>query len=589
MDHTSPGETQERTQAQRPRVVHARPVTQPLSGREAAAVHAANPGRRPVASASRRSQMSRIIMSQGNNGDDARLFNNGQGGGWNDDFDDPPKKKRKKNKHPFLCATVIVVCTLVIVSLGLLVSPQLLGTFWTGMPNYAFANGRIITWDNGRQSQYRQYRTYLERDTIFPGVYIDGIHVGDMTIDEARAALATSAQQTASPFSVTVNIGNKSWLIDNQRVPITRNVDQVLAKAYALGRQNTTALSGTDVTPFSQRLEKALSLRTEGANFTSEMTYDTATVRSLVDAIVSYVNRDAVDAQVQSFDFSTKSFTFSDESVGVQVNGDALYQQVIAKLDAREYGTAITIEPEIITPKVTKVELMNNFKLVSSYTTETTSNSNRNTNVNLSAQAINGRTVMPGETFSFNATTGQRTEAKGYKEAIAISGGQSVPDIGGGVCQTSSTLFNAVARADLEIVDRSPHAWPSSYVAKGLDATVNWPNLDFKFKNNRSTPIFIIAYYNNRKVTVEIYGMGLGTGVMIDLQSEVVRTLKAPSDVKYVQNTSLPVGSSKETIQARTGYVVDTYKVWYRDGNEIKREKLCTSTYRAFQRTVEYN
>ena len=484
---------------------------------------------------------------------------------------------------------MIVVCTLVIVSLGLLVSPQLLGTFWTGMPNYAFANGRIITWDNGRQSQYRQYRTYLERDTIFPGVYIDGIHVGDMTIDEARAALATSAQQTASPFSVTVNIGNKSWLIDNQRVPITRNVDQVLAKAYALGRQNTTALSGTDVTPFSQRLEKALSLRTEGANFTSEMTYDTATVRSLVDAIVSYVNRDAVDAQVQSFDFSTKSFTFSDESVGVQVNGDALYQQVIAKLDAREYGTAITIEPEIITPKVTKVELMNNFKLVSSYTTETTSNSNRNTNVNLSAQAINGRTVMPGETFSFNATTGQRTEAKGYKEAIAISGGQSVPDIGGGVCQTSSTLFNAVARADLEIVDRSPHAWPSSYVAKGLDATVNWPNLDFKFKNNRSTPIFIIAYYNNRKVTVEIYGMGLGTGVMIDLQSEVVRTLKAPSDVKYVQNTSLPVGSSKETIQARTGYVVDTYKVWYRDGNEIKREKLCTSTYRAFQRTVEYN
>ena len=196
---------------------------------------------------------------------------------------------------------------------------------------------------------------------------------------------------------------------------------------------------------------------------------------------------------------------------------------------------------------------------------------------------------MPGEVFSFNQTTGQRTEAKGYKEAIAISGGQTVPDIGGGVCQTSGTLFNAIARADLEVVYRSPHAWPSTYVTIGQDATVNWPDLDFRFRNNKDTPIFIISWYKDRKIAVEIYGLSLGDGVTIELESDVVKTIRPPSDVKYVQNTNLAAGTSKQTIEARTGYVVDTYKVWYRNGQEFKREKMYTSNYKSYQRTVEYN
>lgn len=243
----------------------------------------------------------------------------------------------------------------------------------------------------------------------------------------------------------------------------------------------------------------------------------------------------------------------------------------------------------MVLAEVTKVELMNRFRLVASYTTETTSNRNRNHNIELSAAAINGQTVMPGETFSFNRATGERTAAKGYREADAISGGQSVPEIGGGVCQTSSTLFNAVARANLEIVSRSPHAWPSSYVEKGMDATVNWPGLDFTFRNNTEWPIFIVSYYKNRKVTVEIYGMSLAEGQTIELESQVVRTYEAPSGIKWVQDPSLQPGESKTTVKARKGYEVETYKVWYQNGKEVRREKLCNSTYKAYQETVEYN
>ena len=319
------------------------------------------------------------------------------------------------------------------------------------------------------------------------------------------------------------------------------------------------------------------------------MTYDKETVRALTDSIVAYVNRDPIDAQVTTFNFDTKTFTFSDDEPGVYLDGDEVYNKVVAALDGGDSFATLTIEPEILLADTTKAELMNSFKMVSSYTTTTTKNSNRNTNIELSASAINGTTVMPGETFSFNDTTGKRTVEKGYKEAVAISGGQNVPDVGGGVCQTSSTLFNAVARANLEIVYRSPHAWPSSYVEKGMDATVNWPNLDFKFRNNTDYPVFIVSYYAKQKVTVEIYGVGLQDGMTIDLQSVVTKTIPAPEGTKYVQNTNLPAGTQKDTVKARTGYVVETYQVWYKNGVEVSRNLLCTSTYKAYQKTVEYN
>ena len=157
------------------------------------------------------------------------------------------------------------------------------------------------------------------------------------------------------------------------------------------------------------------------------------------------------------------------------------------------------------------------------------------------------------------------------------------------MCQTSSTLFNAVARANLEIVERSPHAWPSSYVEKGFDATVNWPGLDFKFKNNTEWPVFILAEYANQKVTVRLYGMSLGVDTRIDLESVTVRTLAQPEGTNYVINYSLAPGESKRTVKGRQGYVVDTWKVWYQGEREIKREKLFTSTYKAYQETIEYN
>ena len=318
----------------------------------------------------------------------------------------------------------------------------------------------------------------------------------------AVQALASQSDASGASFDITLSVGNQSWHVTPERVPVTRNTAEVIEQAWALGRGNTAGLRGTGRTPFQERMDKASGLRSFPVTLETVKTWDHAALRELCEGIANYVNRDPVNSAVATFDFGTKQFTFTDDIPGAYLDAGELYKRAAAMLDEGDYFNTLFMTPEKRIADVTKTELMNSFGLISAYTTKTTNNKNRNINIQLSAQAINGTTVMPGETFSFNGATGERTAAKGYLPAAAISGGQSKDEIGGGVCQTSSTLFNAVARANLEIVERSPHAWPSSYVEKGFDATVNWPGLDFKFKNNTDWPIFITAAYADRKAAI---------------------------------------------------------------------------------------
>ncbi len=492
-------------------------------------------------------------------------------------------------RHTALWLFVAVFCLMCTGVLGLLVAPQLIGVSWQGMPNFAFVNGSVIREDADTIRAFRNYREVMATDTIHNGVYIDGIHVGGMTKAQAIEAVGIAPGNAGSEFAIQIIVQGNVWSVDSGNIPLYRNTEELVALAYAVGRSNTTAIRGTGVTPFRQRLNTVQSVWQTPVAYYTQTTYDHAAVRELVDDIALEVNREPINASVAQFDQSSKTFTFDADVSGVYISADDIYNAVVARLDGGVYYDTLQVEPQIILADVTKAELMNSFGLISSYTTKTTSNRNRNTNIDLAAQAINGRTVLPGETFSFNQATGQRTEAKGYKPASALGGGETFDEIGGGVCQTSTTLFNAVARANLTITDRDPHAWPSTYVPRGEDATVNWPNLDFRFRNDTDWPIFLVSWYSDRNVTVEVYGMSLGDGVTIDLESETTYTKKPPSDPLYVQNPELPFGTQKTTVKPRTGYTVETYKVWYRNGQEFQREKLHTSHYKMYQETIEWN
>ena len=501
----------------------------------------------------------------------------------------PIRKKKRKNKHTALWLMVAFICLMATGVLLLFAGPQLLGVAYDDMPNFAFVNGSLVRYDKATADAYESYRQYMDTDRIFPGVYIDGIHVGGMTREEAAEAVSQVQGGAGSAFQILVTVGEYTWSVDSNTVPLYRNIDEVIAQAYAVGRMNTTVIRGTTTTPFHQRLSTVQDALTNPRSYQTVTTYDRDVVRQIVDGIAASVNREPVNASVATFDPSSKQFTFYPDESGVYIDAEQIYQTVVGFLDSGVYEQTIWVEPQIQLASVTKAELMNSFGRISSFTTQTTSSANRNTNIRLAAEAITNYTLLPGETFSFNQATGQRTAEKGYKPAAAIAGGETFDEIGGGVCQTSTTLFNAVARANLKIVDRDPHAWPSNYVDKGEDATVNWPNLDFRFKNDTDWPIFIVAWYKDRKVTVEIYGKMLEEGVTIDLVSETTYTKEPPDEPLYVYNADLDVGEEKRTVQARTGYTVETYKVWYKNGKEIGREKLHTSHYKMYQETIEYN
>lgn len=498
------------------------------------------------------------------------------------------RRGKKKNQHALLWLLTGVISLTATLGLLVLAAPQILGISLPHVPRLAFVNGSIIQYDEERVANFNSAVALVSTDRIFPGVTIDGVDVSGLTKAEAEAVLGQGGEDRRS-VALHVQADAYTYDITGNDVPLYRNVSEMVQLAYAAGRSNSTTLRGTGRTPLSERVAAIRSLNSQGVALTTQITYDHDNVRRIAENIAADVTCDPVNATVESFNADTKKFTFNSEINGAWLDAEEVYRTLTGVLDLGNYTASLTLHSETVLADATVAQVANRFGCIATYTTKTTSNKNRNTNIDLSCNAINGVAVNPGETFSFNQATGQRTAAKGYKEATAISGGQSVPEVGGGVCQTSSTLFNAVARANLEIVYRSPHAWPSSYVEKGMDATVNWPNLDFKFKNDTEWPVYIVAQYSNQKCTVSIYGMLLEDGVTIDLESKVTRTIDPPSETKYVQNTSLPSGTQQTTIKKRTGYEVETYQVWYRDGQEIKRELLCTSTYKAYQETVEYN
>ncbi len=506
------------------------------------------------------------------------------------DFNSPKTKPAKKRAGlAMLYIFASLVCVVLLLGVAYLLFPQKSGFVWKGLPNFAFVNGNIIQYEPQKIEELNRTLSYVQRDTFFPGVYIDGIHLGDKTKEEAQALLASGTEGIQKSFAVQVAIGDKVWKIDSTNVPVTRNFGNLLEQAWAFGRSNTAYLSGTNQSPIAERMNTALTYRKEGMSLYSDWTYSTETVRKLVNEIAAYIDRAPIDAQIAEFDFNTRTFSFTDDSPGVSIDAEELYQKVIAEIDKWQENGYVTLEPKVVLANVRKHDLMNNFKMVAAYTTKTSGTKERLANIDLACRSINGTVLMPGESFSFNKVVGQRTIEKGYSQAGTIAKGQLIQDVGGGVCQVSTTLYNAVVRADLKIDKRNNHAWPISYISIGEDAAVNWPNLDLQFSNNKNTPVFIIMYYNSKSTSCEIYGMSLGDGIEIDLESTVVQQIAPPAEPEYIYNANLPLGAQQTTVKARSGYKVDTYKIWKQAGKEIKREKIHTTTYKSYQEKIEYN
>ncbi len=226
--------------------------------------------------------------------------------------------------------------------------------------------------------------------------------------------------------------------------------------------------------------------------------------------------------------------------------------------------------------------------LLATYTTYyDASNINRDNNIVLAANKINGTIVSPNEEFSYNKTVGKRTIENGFKEAKAYAGGKVVLDVGGGICQLSSTIYNSVLLANLEITDRHNHYFKTSYVPEGQDATVSWGALDFKFKNNRKYPIKIEAKVGDGVATINIYGIKQDDDYTVVIESNVTSIIA--SKTEYNTDTTLPKGTEVTTQKGSNGCTSETYKSLLKNGVVVSKTLISSDTYNALPTIISRN
>ena len=296
----------------------------------------------------------------------------------------------------------------------------------------------------------------------------------------------------------------------------------------------------------------------------------------------------AQDAQILYSDDPTEPITFVDEAVGQRIVEDTLAQALIEEADA----ASITVDLEPVAAGITAKELRTKYALVAEYTTSfkgsTLSRKNRVNNMALAAQRINGVVVAPGEEFSMNEIILDRSKENGYYLAPAIRNGTYEQEYGGGVCQVSSTLFNAVMMADLPVTERHHHSWPMTYVPIGRDATISTGYKDFKFVNDTEGELVIFAHLDRKAktVTVQLYGIHSADFDHIEVTSKRTGSLPAKG-TKVLLDESLSAGSRVEERKERRGKTSVTYKEYYDAGGQlIRKEIACEDSYPSIEGLV---
>jgi len=460
------------------------------------------------------------------------------------------------------------------------------------------------------------YITFQNNGQIAPGVYIKGVNISGMTKEEAKEAVSIYLEKNMADHLV-FEYENYGYNVEIEQIEAKFDVDSAIEYAFDIGRNNgffknindymSVLLNKIDIDPilvynhdalydYMDFLEVSLPDQVEqpayyveddeliittgstGAGINKEKlksmildslqdisysnqifvipTYITYPEKLDVDKVHDEVYREMINAS-----YTTNPYTFTVEETGVDFNVEDVKNKVVNFGTEEEYRFAlIYTEPEITTQDFG----MDAFPdLISTFSTKYVNNPNRTTNLRLASNKMSGTVLMPGESFSFNKIVGPRTAAKGYKEAAIFSDGSVTNDVGGGICQVVTTLYNAAIKANLEITDRRNHSFVPTYIEPGKDATVVYGSQDFKFVNSREYPIKIVSSVENGYATVSIYGIRTNNEYDISIETDIIKTM------------------SKKSSSGANGYVVDSYRVTRQNGQVISREKISRDTYSA--------
>ena len=484
-------------------------------------------------------------------------------------------------------------------------------------------------------------------DTFYPNYQINGIAVGGMTVEQASRALAAELPEQAialhcgddpvklgwpSDSLPSVTLGELGYTEERCGAIARRLFDQQKScgffsrgsrflSAQFSSTGDTVSDEDLDASVFQERVTQlALELALEPQDTTYSIGENSISItkavngrsvkeKALADALihaictysshgelVAYISfahfnpwnltaqaiYDEVAAEMKNAGYDAETDTITPEQLGAEFDVAAAQKA----LDAAAPGETVEIPAVIEYPKVTAEDLKAVLfrDVLGEAQTKVGGTAARKSNVKLSASSINGLVLNTGDVFSYNESVGQRTAANGYQPAPAYVKGETVDEIGGGICQTSSTLYLACLRGNLEITERYAHRYIPAYIAAGMDATVSWGGPDYKFTNDTDYPVKIVTEYKGDYLTVKLLGTNV-TGITAKMTNEQLST--TPFEVVYEDDETLAPGTEQVKTTPYTGSKWKTYRHLYdANGKLISSSYEATSDYKARNKVI---
>ena len=476
----------------------------------------------------------------------------------------------------------------------------------------------------------------IRNDKIVSGVSISGIEVSGLSKEEAKGKIEAMYQEKKEE-EIDIKYEDFETTLNPTLLEVNYNIDKAIEDAYLVGRKDNIFFNNYDILYTllcKKNINVDMTLNEEVAKQNIEdigvnlpgvvvessysveddeliITKGKAGVKIDTEKLLNEIKERLNDVNLKEEIIEIPVLNKEPESIDIDKiheeiyteakdayytkNPFAVYPEVEgidfdveeAKALLEEEKEEYVIKLKITKPKVTISQIGSEAfpdQLATFTTRFDVSDVDRSTNLKIACQKINGKVILSGDTFSYNKALGARTAAAGYKNGKIYSGGQVVDGIGGGICQISSTLYNSVLLADLEIVERRNHQFVTSYVGPGRDATVVYGLTDFKFKNTRQYPVRISASAQNGIATISIYGIKEENEYTFKFSTKTVATI--PFSVRYVEDESLDVGTEKVKQKGTNGLKTETYITKMLNGKVISTKLLSRDTYDAMERII---
>lgn len=481
----------------------------------------------------------------------------------------------------------------------------------------------------------------LGSSMVYSGVYLDGVSLAGLDKTELSRYIENKYNKDLSSLVLSIYHKDYHMTVNFQELNVYAEHEKMVNKVYNTGRQGNLFKRLIDIYKLKKNhicLDTEVHIDTNTLDRIINEIYDNTYVAPVSPSLLLLDGEVTIDSGMPGYMVNKNILKERiierisklesgivivpvEKIMPLKIDADAFYNQIVREprnASFRLSGGEIEIIPEIIGRNIDRPELIslisdlesksaryplrlnlpvsfikpeiteelikaNLFRdVLCSYSTvfpnETENDRNRSVNIRLAVEAINGTILLPGDTFSFNEVVGQRTEQKGYLPANVYNPDGISPGIGGGICQVSSTLYNAALKANLKITERNPHIYMVAYVPLGLDATVSYGTQDLKFTNSTKWPIKIVGdVTNDNKVIFSIMGTKANPSLEVVLQSTVVKL--TPYTTEYIDDNTIEKGSHMILQNGMNGAVVDTYIILKKGNDIVSNYKLYSTTY----------